>query len=636
MIQEVSETTGNGDVPVAPVARSESDTVTVLPASASKDVLGMGTPTSAAGGSFSLLPSSLRVVVFIVASATIAFSQTPGVPQGGAPCATALDCSLGGECGAASSTCVCDAWWTGPRCDLLNLAPPVTPNDGLQQAGYFSWGGHALSDNASPPTYHGFFSFMCRHATLGEWTTKSSIWRATSPQPQGPFALAEMVVQPWSHNAMIARTNDAAFPYALYQIGDAVTDPSEWQPCFNASEASTEFAAAAAAAAVPAPARASSARSGGGDANSVYVRTAPTLEGPWTSLDGNDTAVPFIFPPGGGATAVNGGNPAPFFFDNGTVLMFFSANPCPPGWGNISPGNNCIWVARGESWRGPFTALPLPVTHPESEDAFVFRDPRGAFHLLTNVNNDHTRCAAGVPCGGHAWSEDGLTFSNLTIGAFGPIITFANGTVWRNAYVERPQVLQAEDGTPVAFYVGIGRSSYDDSASWAQLFCVKGQTGCGPTTEPPAPPPTVVQYARGGGACLSTNASFPCPGGWNSSCPTFLASCSDAAARWLERADGLVESQLHVGACLNNDCDDCAARTVVKVIACDSGAAFRFDSAAGELALAGCGGAACVDGGAGGAPTPPCKAGEEYLSTQLALAACGSADAGGWTRVVVA
>lgn len=183
-----------------------------------------------------------------------------------------------------------------------------------------------------------------------------------------------------------------------------------------------------------------------------------------------------------------------------------------------------------ESWQGVYSvapANPLPVTHPESEDPFVFRDSRGHFHLcvlcsgerdttlgqqlptprlsyhprapaasLTNVNNDHTRCAQGVPCGGHAWSYDGLSFSNLTIGAFGPVIRFQNGSYWYTAYVERPQVrgwggrdlparcccpaaqaaspfipqvLQAADGTPLTLFLGMGRSSYDDSCNWAQV-----------------------------------------------------------------------------------------------------------------------------------------------------------------------
>ena len=108
------------------------------------------------------------------------------------------------------------------------------------------------------------------------------------------------------------------------------------------------------------------------------------------------------------------GNPAPYFFENGTVLLFYSAQPCPAGWGASA---TCISVARASSWRGPYSTVgALPITAPESEDPSVFRTARG-FHLLTNVNNGHQRCDASVPCGGHAWSRDGLTWSNLTIGS---------------------------------------------------------------------------------------------------------------------------------------------------------------------------------------------------------------------------
>ena len=41
--------------------------------------------------------------------------------------------------------------------------------------------------------------------------------------------------------------------------------------------------------------------------------------------------------------------------------------------------------------------------------------------------------------GGHAWSTDGWHFTDLVIGAFGPVIRFANGSYWYTAYVERPQ-----------------------------------------------------------------------------------------------------------------------------------------------------------------------------------------------------
>jgi hypothetical protein len=71
------------------------------------------------------------------------------------------------------------------------------------------------------------------------------------------------------------------------------------------------------------------------------------------------------------------------------------------------------------------------VTRPESEDPYVFRDARKHFHLLTNVNNGHARCPEGVACGGHAWSEDGITWSDLVIGAYGPRIPLMNGTFWQ-------------------------------------------------------------------------------------------------------------------------------------------------------------------------------------------------------------
>ena len=443
-----------------------------------------------------------------------------------------------------------------------------------------------------------------------------------------------MVAQPWSHNAMIARSTDPASPYVLYQLGDAVTDPALWQPCYNASEASARFGAGPGAGAAAAPPQR------GGNSNSLYVRSAPSLDGPWTTLDGNNTPLSFSFE-GSWATDTNGANPAPFFFENGTALMYFSANPCPPNWGNKVPGNNCIGVARGDSWAGPFAALPLPVTHPESEDAHVFRDPRGNFHLLTNVNNDHARCAQGVPCGGHAWSKDGISFSNLTIGAFGPWVRFANGSAWQTAYVERPQVTQAADGTPLAFFVGMGRASYDDSATWAQLFCTAAQAPgqCGPMLpppRPPPPPPARVAYAQPGGAlCLGTNASFPCPGGWADSCPAFLVPCGSPAAAWLEHADtGFLESAAHPGSCLNRDCNSCGGGAVLKVLAC-AGNAAPVPFAGGQLAVGGCSGM-CVGNGAGGAaPRPPCKAGEQTAAGQLTVQACASGSAQGWVRMAL-
>jgi hypothetical protein len=500
-----------------------------------------------------------------------------------------------------------------------------------------------------PPPHHCHTPPLFRrrlYPRRADWTTKSSIWHATSAHAEGPYALSDLVAQPWAHNAMIAQTPDPQHPYALYQLGDSATDPSEWQPCYNASELPVPLAPLPPPPPPPLPAPLRAGASG----SQIYVRTAPSLAGPWTPYAGN-SPLNFSFA-GSFATAVNGANPAPFFFPNGTVLVYFSANPCPPGWGQKVPGNNCIFVARGESWAGPFAALPLPVTHPESEDAHVWQDHRGNFHLLTNVNNDHARCAEGEPCGGHAWGYDGITFSNLSIGAFGPYIRFANGSSWRTSYVERPQVTLGADGRPLAFFVGMGRSSYYDSATWAQRFC-SGAAGeaCGPMLPPPAPPPLRVALSRTSAAaaaaaapgappplCLATNATgFPCPGGWGTSCPLFLAPCGTPAAAWLQRSDGLLESAAWPGACLDRDCNSCSSGTALKIIACGGGNGAPVAFGGGQLRLGGaCGSSsgACVSDGSSG-HRAVCKAGEQMAAAQLAVQDCSDASTAGWQRIAV-
>ena len=138
--------------------------------------------------------------------------------------------------------------------------------------------------------------------------------------------------------------------------------------------------------------------------------------------------------------------PALYLFPNGTTLLYYQATTCPEGWGNAAPA--CVGVMRGDTWRGPYHHVrSLPIVHPESEDPFVFRTRRG-FHLLTNVNTYHKRCKSGVPCGGHSFSSDGLEWSAQVIGAFGPVLTLANGTVVHNSYVERPQVSHEPPSSP--------------------------------------------------------------------------------------------------------------------------------------------------------------------------------------------
>lgn len=224
-------------------------------------------------------------------------------------------------------------------------------------------------------------------------------------------------------------------------------------------------------------------------------------------------------------------------------------------------------------------------------------------------------------------------------------MTFANGSVWRNAYVERPLVSLAPDGvTPVALHLGMGRTGYTDCCNWPQLFCT-GAPGevCGPTTTPAAPPPAPLPAfrLRNGAACLGFNASggFPCSrSGPAGGCPLLMLPCSDPGTAFNLTAAGaagakptaiysaLLSAQAGAPlAGLDVDCASTAPNTLVKLL--ESG----FDSftVAGGRVQYERGG--CLNTGQG-VPVPPCGAsGETYLQSQVKIAPCDSAEAQGWS-----
>lgn len=133
------------------------------------------------------MPRAAQVYIALL-SLRLVSAQAPGVPHGGGACTDARDCALGGEC--VGNLCVCDAWWTGENCTLLNLQRPRFGREsgtcGAAYDGYYSWGGRALYDLVSD-SFHLFASFMCRHATLSEWTTVSSSAHFVSDVVDGPY-----------------------------------------------------------------------------------------------------------------------------------------------------------------------------------------------------------------------------------------------------------------------------------------------------------------------------------------------------------------------------------------------------------------------------------------------------------------
>jgi len=266
---------------------------------------------------------------------------------------------------------------------------------------------------------------------------------AVADFPDGPYdqELAP-VTGPFTHNAMISRHPNGS--YLLFHIGAGNASESSVSPC--SSEPDPLF---------PFP-------TGHLEPEPATTHIAESLRGPWR--------------PAVGVPSLN--NPAPFFFPNGTTLLFEAGNctlPCNP-----NTDRDGITVVVGSTADGPWSkhrpAVPVNGSM-IPEDPHVYRDKRG-FHMLFNANSFHTNCGVGVPCGGHAWSLDGLTWSAPVWPAFGTITNYVDNSTVVWDYVERPQVVQKDDGTPLALFNARSYPQYDNIHTEAMLFCQKDDTDC--------------------------------------------------------------------------------------------------------------------------------------------------------------
>jgi hypothetical protein len=372
-----------------------------------------------------------------------------------------LDCSLGGVC--AAQKCECDPQFTGARCDILHLRGKTKLNNGIHENGAdanHTWGGHALKDNSrAGGKWVGFFSYLAGDCGLGSWGSSSMIISATADAPDGPFDMqtAIPVLGIEAHNAMISKHPNGS--YFLFHIGCGTTrnrtvgcTPHTFKPCGGWNE-SNQFL-------LP-----------NGSFPAGYLEPEPatthiseSLHGPWR--------------PAPNVPTVN--NPCPYFFDNGTTLLF--------------DRNTVRWASSVDytgTWQQRTTIVDIPFINGSSwnngssangtdrpEDPGVWRDKRGNFHMLFNANSGHVTCPSGKPCGGHTWSTNGLDWALPTIPAFGTVIHYEDNTTIDWGYVERPQVAQDTDGTLLTLYLGQSQLRYHDAHSLAIMFCQKGDADC--------------------------------------------------------------------------------------------------------------------------------------------------------------
>ena len=334
-------------------------------------------------------------------------------------CKTNLDCSLSGEC-LPDGSCKCDPWAQGVDCSYLNFAPVDKSRLGYLHPHYSSWGGTILQ--SSDGVYHMLVSeILCQKAGkiercgLNNWETRSQIGWATAQNIEGPFERVRTVLEPEHHNPSLHKCPLTGH-WHLYTISGA-TGPIE--------------------------------------------RTVSTDEGrSWTN--------PLVVSPRQ--------NPGPLLKEDGSTMLFYRHD-------NMEHLTQPTCSTEGISFQNcPIDGscnppTDIPVIDHTGEDPSIFTDHRGNYHMLFNALP--YKCVPKFNQGGHAWSEDGVRWSEPRIGAFNTTIRFSDGTDIKCERRERPQMVVDDRGRPVAL--------------------VSAVTGCPPGSDVPGN----LKHYRGADDCFT-------------------------------------------------------------------------------------------------------------------------------------
>jgi hypothetical protein len=168
--------------------------------------------------------------------------------------------------------------------------------------------------------------------------------------------------------------------HLIYHIGDG-DGPAPTLNCTNGINPPAPLpAAAAAAAAAGADTHANSPKSVAESDTPVVYSKQPYLSAS-KSLDGPFETVEIKLPAGHTTVSWGNDNPAPFVFDNGTVLMLTRKYNHTRAIKHIVP-HDTIWVVRAASYLGPYELLGEFVPH----ENFNEEDPVSflAFSCLLN------------------------------------------------------------------------------------------------------------------------------------------------------------------------------------------------------------------------------------------------------------
>ena len=303
---------------------------------------------------------------------------------------------------------------TGMACSVLfELEAPR--NSGYQPApdgvNTSSWGG-PIQQDPTTGTYHMWPSQMLGHCGLNTWASNSQIMHATSPNPLGPYEWQNVVFDSFSHEPDVKITPDGKLTMFMTQ-----RVPNQWPicTCKNGSSVTTcDYY----------PAHP--------DKDHTTMSSATSFEGPWTApieVMHNTTSDSNLSPWFVGGSAMVG------------LWRTFYHNTTNTGYSRIH------WMsASNYSDAGTYTyttqlSSDLYNLGGPTEDPFLYKDPRSVYHALFH------NMYGCFPCGGHAFSKDGLTWTYTGGDAYGDMLNFTGASVLtRINRRERPHILFDKDG----------------------------------------------------------------------------------------------------------------------------------------------------------------------------------------------
>ena len=410
------------------------------------------------------------------------------------PCASDLDCSLNGACGAA--TCTCRRGWKGSSCGVLDLRPSPAGVEAFHRPTTASWGGGVVFAEGA---WHLFVAVMERHCGLDTWGSNSAVYKAVSStsSPAGPYVNESRVLSHWAHSPRVTQTPDGT--YVVWHVGCGGGDNSSLTNCTNGTTPGTG----------PPPVH---VRQGGGDGGgdggdgggdgegdgqtpantpsckAINALTSHSIEGPWTERSIVDaTALPYL------RSALD--DPAPLVFPNGTTWIIGRSwnDPWPKGGGRTpmgvarsvstsagdgdgdsagdSDGDSTLRTTTNEPtttgstnpWEMTYVVDPVTIPQyrntsafaahhaPEyiaGEDDFVWIDETsGTFHLLFHsMEGTCSQEYGDNEAGCHAFSEDGYDWILGNEPAYNSTIHYSDGKHKSVARRERPLLVFDRDG----------------------------------------------------------------------------------------------------------------------------------------------------------------------------------------------